>query len=134
MTQTLFPDLVPTIPTPAEPLSADRRRALRQRADIANGRHPLTRTRFHAEPERRCGNCAFRALIRYHARTYPKCVWFPTSTDAAEVGSPYFTPDRVSHSAASDVRAWWPGCTEHEWGDPKLGPDAARSGPQAVGA
>lgn len=110
----LFPDL-PRL-TPEPPLSADRRRTLRQRDDVANGRHPLTRGPISPDPDRLCGNCRFRDLVPYHRRTYPKCSesW----------------PLHVAHSATSDVRAWWPGCQRHEYGDPKLSPDAARSGPQ----
>jgi hypothetical protein len=126
----LFPGFdVPTAP-PIDPgLSADRRRTLRQRAAVEAGRHPLTGGRLSDDPSAKCGNCRFRQLILHHDRTYPKCMWIPTSTDARELESARWMPPRFSHSAASDVRAWWPGCSEHEWGDPKLSPDAARSGP-----
>jgi hypothetical protein len=115
MTQpALFPELPD--PPPAEPgLSAGQRLTLRQRADVAAGRHPLTHGRLAADPAARCGNCRFRVLEQWHDRTYPKC----SARDGA----------RIAHSAQSDVRAWWPGCTDHEYGDPKLSPDAARSGP-----
>ncbi len=116
MTDTLFPDLdFPAAPRLDPGLSADRRRTLRQRAAVDAGRHPLTGGRLADDPAAKCGNCAYRQLIQHHDRTYPKCV-----VDGYE---------RLSHSAASDVRAWWPGCPRHEWGDPKLSPDAARSGP-----
>jgi hypothetical protein len=117
--QSLFPDLdIPEVERPeAEPgLSADRRRTLRQRAAIARGSHPLMGPPLAADPAAKCGNCRFRELFRWHNRTYPKC----TVDDGVH----------VAHSAASDVRAWWPGCRKHEYGDPKLSPDAARSGPQ----
>jgi hypothetical protein len=110
----LFPDL-PDPPAPEPGLSAGQRLTLRQRADVAVGRHPLTHGRLSADSAARCGNCRFRVLERWHDRTYPKC--------AARDGA------RIAHSAQSDVRAWWPGCTDHEYGDPKLSPDAARSGP-----
>lgn len=110
----LFPDLPD--PPPAEPgLSAQRRVTLRQRADIAAGRHPLSHGRLTADADARCGNCRFRVLEQWHDRKYPKC----TVRDGA----------RIAHSSQSDVRAWWPGCTDHEYGDPALSPDAARSGP-----
>jgi hypothetical protein len=100
------------ITEPVEKLSAQRRLTLRQRADIANGRHPLTRRRIHEDPARTCGNCAFRQkLDRWH-----KCVY----GDFA----------RVTHSVSSDVRAFWPACGDHEYGDPKVSPDAARWVPQ----
>jgi hypothetical protein len=37
---------------------------------------------------------------------------------------------RVAHSASSDVRAWWPGCSDHEFGDPAVSDDAARWTPE----
>jgi hypothetical protein len=114
----LFPDFdVPRIDHPERDpgLSADRRRTLRQRAAIDAGRHPLMGPPLADHPDARCGNCRFRELWRHHDRSYPKCV----IDDGAH----------VSHSAASDVRAWWPGCRKHEWGEPSLSPDAARSGP-----
>lgn len=120
----LFPDFdVPRIDHPerAPGLSADRRRTLRQRADVDAGRHPLTRGRLADSPDARCGNCQFRMLVDYHNRTYPKC-WQWADRDSAGYA-------RFTHSAASDVRAWWPGCTAHEWGAPNVSPDAMRSGP-----
>lgn len=101
---------------PVEKLSADRRRTLRQHADAAKGIHPLTRRRTHEDAARTCGNCRFRQLVRWHNRSYPKCAFGD--------GWP-----RATHSGASDVRAWWPGCGDHEWGDSKVSPDAARCVP-----
>lgn len=118
----MFPDLVPIeLPEPeqVEKLSADRKRTLRQRRDVERGIHPFTRYRVHEDPDRKCGNCYFRDVLPYHRRGYPKCL----RADGVF----------VSHSAASDIRAWWPGCTEHVWGDPKLSVDAARSGPSRAG-
>lgn len=127
MTETLFPDLAPVaVPEvePVEKLSADRRRTLRQRADIERGRHPLTGSRLAADADARCGNCRFRTVVAWHNRSYPKCFFEPAGWDVERMGWP-----RVTHSAASDVRAWWPGCTDHEWGEPKLSPDAMRGRP-----
>jgi hypothetical protein len=120
------------------PLSADRRRTLRQAAELAAGRHPLGAL-LHAEAAplddrdasgRRCGNCWYRALnvIGGVAGNYPKCVFGarnPTDTD--RYGSPGF---RVTRSAASDCRAWWPACTDHTWADPGVSADAARYVPE----
>jgi hypothetical protein len=125
-TPSLFPELVPTIVEPVEKLSPDRRRTLRQRTDVEHGRHPLTRGRLAADPAASCGNCRFRSLLRWHNRTYPKCVWDYTSQDQGASGNRYYSPPRVAHSASSDVRAWWPGCVDHEFGDVKLSADAAR--------
>jgi hypothetical protein len=125
MTETLFPDLAPVpLPEPEPALSADRRRTLRQRADVTAGRHPLTRGKLTDDPGATCGNCRFRELVDHHRRTYPKCYWVPGSYSADDYVR--LGPPRRSNSASSDVRAWWPGCADHEWGDPKLSADAAR--------
>lgn len=87
----LFPGYEPA--EPPEALSADRRRTLRQRQDVANGVHPLMRT--PTDPEHTCGTCVHRI-----ARGFPKCAIGPQS-----------------HSASTDVRAWWPACQEWEPAD-----------------
>lgn len=128
-------------PSAAEGLSADRRRTLRQREDIAAGRHPLTRGPLHelslgahAQPGDKglpftCGSCSFRELIDYHNRTYPKCLRDLTygGHDAATVRLDQVK--NATHGTATDVRAWWPACTGYEAGDHGLSPDAARSIP-----
>jgi hypothetical protein len=127
-TPSLFPDLVPTDPCRADaagPLSAGRRLTIRQRADVDAGRHPLTRGRLSDDPDARCGNCRYRRVLPYHRRSYPKCLWGPTDVDAAEYEHDQ-RPPYVTHGAATDARAWWPGCTHHEWGDGRLSSDAAR--------
>lgn len=123
MTDTLFPELVPLpAPEPAEKLSPDRRRTLRQRADIERGRHPLTGSQLADDPDATCGNCRFRAGVDWHDRSYPKCFYEPAGWDVERMhGWP-----RVTHGAATDVRAWWRACTDHEWGDNAVSPDAAR--------
>lgn len=91
-------------PSTRPDLSADRRRTLRQAADIKAGRHPLMAGPLHplADPHAhrddgkdlpyRCGSCIHRI-----DRGWPKC---DLST--------------MSASAASDVRAWWPACMSYE--------------------
>lgn len=128
MTDVLF-DMDPIIVEPAEKLSADRRRTLRQKADVARGIHPLTGRRILDDPERTCGNCSWRQVLTYHNRSYPKCL-YPGGRGADDYEK--FGPPRMSHSAASDVRAWWPGCPDHELGDPRLSPDAARWTPDGA--
>jgi hypothetical protein len=98
---------------PSETLSADRRRTLRQRQQVATGIHPLTGLKTHPELGT-CGDCRFRQILGHHMRSFPKCT-------AHE--------HRITHSAASDCRAWWPACHEHELGDPKVSSDAMRCRP-----
>ncbi len=98
------------LPEPPPPLSADRRRTQRQREAVAAGVHPLTKQR--ARPDLgTCGDCRFREVFGYHNRSFPKCTRYES---------------RITHSAASDVRAWWPACPDHELGDKSVGPDAMR--------
>ena len=127
-------------PVPAEPQpkeSATVRRTKRQAALLAARRHPLSSPMgsslfLHAEaapagdrsaPGRRCGNCRFRQILGYHNRSYAKCM--APGLMSAEAYEQH-GPPRVSHGEATDVRAWWPGCTDHDYGDPALSPDAAR--------
>jgi len=108
MTEPTLFDVDPApVPEPEPTLSADRRRTLRQKAAVANGRHPLTGGRAFPDMGT-CGSCAHRILLRHHDRTWPKCGVGPSS-----------------HSAATDVRAWWPACGRYEPGD-RISDDAAR--------
>lgn len=117
---------------PAEKLSPDQRRTRLQSERLAKRVHPISAAGgywpvpLHAEAApvddrdadgRRCGNCYFRVVRLHHDRSYPKCTW------SRDGGTTY---PRVTNGAASDVRAWWPGCIDHEWGDNALSPDAAR--------
>ncbi|MEU1736487.1 hypothetical protein [Streptosporangium sp. NPDC020145] len=104
----------PDPPEPEQPPESQTvRRTRRQAAMLAAGIHPLSavagKLRVHPEaapygdlqaPGRRCGNCTFRQVFSHHNDRHPKC----TVADGA----------RVSHSAATDCRAWWPGCVNHE--------------------
>lgn len=117
----------PPAPEGDNDLSADRRRTKRQADLIAGGIHPLTKRPIHRLASRHrdarspksdpftCGSCYFREVLGYHGRAFPKCT---------------LDESRVSHSAASDVRAWWPACTDYSPGDRLLSPDAARSIPE----
>ena len=140
---TLF-DIEPiTLPGPSEKDSPTVRRTKRQAALLLTRRHPLSSPMgislfLHAEAApaddrdaegRRCGNCKWRQTETHHSRAYPKC--YAPGLVSAEWYEKH-GPPRATHSEASDVRAWWPGCTDHEWGDPKLSPDAARCVPAAV--
>lgn len=108
---TLFDIDVPPPSEPAPKESAGVRRTKRQAALLAAGKHPLstvlTRSlRLHAEAApaddhqaegRRCGTCQFR---QQNGWGYPKCT--------------FGNGLRASHSEASDCRAWWPACTDHQ--------------------
>lgn len=118
-------------------LSADRRRTLRQAEHIAAGIHPLTRGPLHELASRHrdaaspksdpftCGSCWFREVIGHHNRSYPKCTFGLTNEMKYITASP-----RISASAATDVRAWWPACRDYSPSD-HLSSDAARSIPEA---
>jgi hypothetical protein len=125
MTDQLF-DMDPAAPVvtaPVEKLSADRRRTIRQRNDLARGVHPLSAAigrpdwrplRLHEDENRTCGNCRFRELLGHHSRSYPKCM----AGDGV----------RATHGAATDVRAWWRGCTGHEYDPETPGSAPGRAG------
>ena len=135
------PPAIPAGPQPKE--SATVRRTRRQAALLAAGRHPLSSPMgvslfLHAEaapaddrtaPGRRCGNCRFRQILGHHSRSYAKCM--APGLMSAESYEQH-GPPRVSHGEATDVRAWWPGCADHEYGDPGLSPDAARCVPGEI--
>jgi hypothetical protein len=124
----LFEGYEPVEPVePVENLSAGQRLTLRQTQDISLGRHPLTGGVLHPQASRRrdsdspkddpftCGSCYFREARRYHGKSYPKCI--------------AYAPSRITHGPASDVRAWWPACTDYSPGS-SISPDAARSIPE----
>jgi hypothetical protein len=96
-------DIDPSValPDPYEGLSAGQRLTLRQKTDVANGRHPLTGGPVLPDLGT-CGACKHR---RQNHRGYPKC-WF-----GVELGS------RPARSARTDVRAWWPACSNFEPAD-----------------
>ena len=78
----------PTPPPP--PLSADQRRTQKRYADIANGRHPLTRLPLLGTGDQVCGTCQ-RFLV---------------------TGNGYFKCDTyVTNGPATDIRKSWPACT-----------------------
>jgi hypothetical protein len=136
MSETLFPDYEPEVrelrPSEQPGLSPDRRRTLRQAERIADGIHPLTGGPLHDLASRHrdatapksdpftCGSCYFRSSLRYHGGTYAKCTIGMTT----EARGPHMT-----HSPATDVRAWWPACRDYSPSD-RLSDDAARFIPE----
>ena len=129
MSETLFPGYEPEVREPEPDMSADRRRTKRQADAIAIGRHPLTGGVLHELASRHrdatspkgdpftCGSCWFREVVKYHDRSYAKCYFGVTNEDRRA--------PRVSNSAATDVRAWWPACPDYSPSD-RLSNDAAR--------
>lgn len=89
----LFEMSSPLDRVPGETLSVGRQRTLRQHALVALGTHPLARRPTRPELGT-CGDCTFRRAGRY-----PKC-----TLDVA----------RMSRSIATDCRAWWPACPDHQ--------------------
>ena len=145
MSEPLFDGYEPMpLPKSREPgLSADQRRTLRQTEAIRKGVHPLTGHTLHEFADRyarktdakglpfTCGSCIFRQPGQAHGRTYPKCT-FTGALGADQIR--YFSDlPRVSHGAATDVRAWWPACPDYSPGDTGLSRDAARSIPPTEG-
>lgn len=126
----------PPAPEPEPLMSADRRRTKRQADQIAAGIHPLTRGPIHALASRyrdadspkgdpfTCGSCYFRESLTNRSRSYPKCTFGLTAEMKYLTDSP-----RISASAATDVRAWWPACPDYSPGD-SSSPDAARYIPE----
>ena len=111
MVDTPLFDVDPVDGPPEEQLSPGRRRTRRQHGAALAGAHPLALVfgagiRRHDDEARTCGNCQFRTLINYHNAVYPKCTY----------GNPAGEPGvgRISHGAATDVRARWPACSDHE--------------------
>lgn len=129
--------VAPAEEVPAEKLSADRRRTVRQAAAVARGVHPLAlvfgaiAVPMHPNADRtanagdarnlplRCGSCRFRQMLSAGNRSVPKCA---------------HRAENATHSAATDVRAWWPACTNYSAGDTAVSDDAARWIPEVVNA
>ena len=101
----------PETPEVDPKLSAGQRLTLRQSDRIAIGLHPLGSRALHPEASRNrdstsprtdpftCGSCVFRVVQQHHNKTYPKCLSHGDK--------------HVSSGPATDVRAWWPACTDY---------------------
>lgn len=138
--QALFPGYEPPpAPEVDDTLSAGQRLTKRQADDIAVGRHPLTggvlhelasRDRDASSPKNdpyTCGSCYFRTVVSYHGKSYPKCLYDPRRS----ADDPLDHYARVSHSTATDVRAWWPACPSYSPSD-RVSDDAARYVPEVL--
>ena len=133
---------------PPERISPDRRRTARQAEAVARGahplalvfgpmafrRHPMTKGHAYSADDAKgarwtCGSCKWRQTVHYHNRAYPKCV-HPGGYSGEDVVT--LPPLWHSHSAATDVRAWWPACTDYDAGDAGLSADASRQWPEGT--
>jgi hypothetical protein len=111
-------------PAPAETVSADRRRTIRQTEAIKRGQHPLSialRTPLPLHPDAdarglRCGSCCFWQVLATQGRSYPKCTYGARPRSRTVDGRTYHWNDhpRASHGAGTDCRAWWPACQNYE--------------------
>lgn len=119
-------DPVPVVKDPG--LSPDAARTARQRRDVDTGYHPLLAvvhgrnalTKVHPQapgdcapdaPKGRpftCGTCQFRVAVDWHGKAHAKCNQ-GLRDDQYLDASP-----RVTHGAATDVRAWWPACKDYQ--------------------
>ena len=88
-------DAEPLTVAPPEPLSYGRRLTLRRQADLAAGRHPVTRLPL-LDPEWgfTCASCAHH-YVAHLAGKYHKCAL------------------RDTGSEATDIRVGWPACTRY---------------------
>ncbi|MDP9101620.1 MAG: hypothetical protein M3N21_05685 [Actinomycetota bacterium] len=99
-------DLPEGIPPSLATVSRDRRRTAAQHRAVAQGIHPLTRTRTRPELGT-CGQCAFLVSVGHNSRRYLKCAF---GIDPAT--TPIFMAPRITRGAGTDVRAFWPACSD----------------------
>ncbi|KAB7761789.1 hypothetical protein [Mycolicibacterium mucogenicum] len=102
------------VPPAPEVLTRGERRTRLVATRIARGEHPLGRIQLHADAARErgaggliCGTCRFRELMGGNQRSYPKCRL------PVQVGDRVTFP-RDTGCESSDIRAWWPACTDYQ--------------------
>lgn len=106
------------VPEPAVPLGRGPRRQKLISTRIAAGVHPLgrgiplhsdaPRTTDRTTPGLRCGTCRWRVNTSGSSgRTWPKCRL------PMRLGDRTVYP-RDTGCEATDVRAWWPACRDHQ--------------------
>jgi len=106
---------VPEVPK----LSPSQRLKARQAEKIAAGEHPLSnvgdipkRVLLAPAGTGTCGTCVHKLRPHHHGRAYPKCA-AGAFRDPAGSGFREVWP-RAAHSESTDVRAWWPACTDYQ--------------------
>jgi hypothetical protein len=129
-------------PEPPADLTSGERLRERQAANIRQGLHPLGDlpggprhygiVHLHPDASRAtsrqdapagaltCGRCVHRQLVHGGARDYPKCT-VGRQVHRSPAGDPPGSAEgirtipgpRETHGARTDVRAWWPACTDY---------------------
>ena len=76
-------------------VSTDRARTIRQKAALADNRHPLMGGPLRTDPAETCGTCV-NHVVNHRAKLWHKC--------------------RLNHTGgpATDIRVGWPGCSKWE--------------------
>ena len=127
----LFPEprRAPAEPAPQDWRSRAQRRRDRQAAAIDLGQHPLSvalgisiplisATRDGVDLVRpSCGDCAFRRSVSGGHRSFPKCTAHPVERSRVDEDGRTWTwheYPRVTHGEGTDVRGWWPACTDYQ--------------------
>lgn len=110
------PDDAYLVPPVEAPLTRAERRKRLVAARIASGCHPLGKgIRLHKDAARQrrddsgltCGGCKYRVVYSGGTQgTYPKCR-FPQNVGGKVV---YL---RDTGCESSDIRRWWPACTDY---------------------
>jgi hypothetical protein len=127
------PPRVPRPPAPKDWRSRAQRRRDRQAAAIELGQHPLsvaldTSIPLHPQAARggvdvadlaapTCGGCVFRRSISGGNKSFPKCTAHPIPRSRVdEHGKTWRWDDypRATHGDGTDVRHWWPACTDYQ--------------------
>lgn len=89
---------------------------------IGLGYHPLANVapnlKLHAdacsdvtdrESGPRCRGCVFAVPAGWHGKAYRKCAYGSPDPQMTLEGA-----ERASHSEATDLRLWWPACTDYQ--------------------
>lgn len=121
------------------PVSAGRRQTARIRGVVELGGHPLgylgaRRLPETLDPDERfdpgdppgrpatCGTCRLRKLWQFGNKRVAKCM-VVECRPGSRPGSLYEHHPRYTRSPRSDVRAWWPACTDYRPDLPRLSRD-----------
>jgi hypothetical protein len=127
----LFPEparAAAQVPAPRDHRGRAQRRQERQAAAIELGQHPLSVALGISIPltpavrdgvdlvRPSCGDCALRQPLSGGNRSFPKCTARPVERSRVDEGGRTWTwheYPRATHGEGTDVRAWWPACTDY---------------------